>query len=193
MKEAFRRTAIPTLIGVVVTLGAWACLFGWSIATTVYDDHRDLLTRIKELRTEKQKGEDASAKQIEDLKAHLKQQRAEKPVVGHPQYNVPSELSSDLIAELTRLLDQGTAAQNRFIATNDTEELKRLHAEWLATTGTFLEKKLGASYAMQFINAHGNAFMGCPEGRRVDGCGYWQDVQGKKDMLIQIVSEVRRR
>jgi len=97
-----------------------------------------------------------------------------------------------LISELTRLANQGTAAQDTFLAHNDTEELKGLRIRWIADTTRFLEARLGESYALQFNNAHGSAMMGCPEGHRVDGCGYWQDIEGKKDSLMAIISDIRR-
>src|SRR6267143_4951429 len=39
---------------------------------------------------------------------------------------------------------------------------------------------------------HG-ALVSCPTNHSVDGCGDWQDIEGKKDMLMQILSELRRR
>ncbi len=80
-------------------------------------------------------------------------------------------VSPDVIAELGRLLSQGTTAQNKFIATNDVKELRQLRGNGLLRLILFSEARWGDAYAISFRNAHGNAMMGCPTNHSVDGCG----------------------
>lgn len=51
-KEILKGTAMPSLIGALITMCAWACLFGWSIAATIYGDHQVLVSRVPEVREE---------------------------------------------------------------------------------------------------------------------------------------------
>jgi hypothetical protein len=195
-------------------LGAvWAIAFIVCTISTVYDDHAALGARTHAILSEnmalRHKNEELLQKQQTQY-ATISQQaqriktlesappktivRTEKiPVPVASSGSAQPPVSPDVIAELGRLLSHGTAAQNKFIATNDVKEFRQLRGEWITEVNAFLARKVGDAYAISFRNAHGNAFMGCPTNHSVDGCGDWQDIEGKKDMLMQILSELRRR
>lgn len=195
-------------------LGAvWAITFFVCTITTVYDDHAALTARAHAILSEnlalRHKNEEIQQK-LQTQSATISQQaqrikalesappktifRTGKiPVPVAPSGSDQPPVSPEVIAELGRLLNQGTVAQNKFIATNDVKELRQLRGEWITAVNAFLTRKVGDAYAISFRNAHGNAMMGCPTNHSVDGCGDWQDIEGKRDMLMQILSELRRR
>ncbi len=97
------------------------------------------------------------------------------------------------IGGIAGLADRGAKIQADFIKTNDVETLKKKRLEWATDAITFLNAQVDPSYAIQFNNAHGSAMMGCPVNRSADGCGYWQDIQGKKEALMSALTEMRQR
>lgn len=95
--------------------------------------------------------------------------------------------------ELADFIELGTAIQKRFIETNDTNQIVSEKTEWQRKIEEYLEKNLGRSYAIQFRNAQGSAWMGMPAGRSVAGGTVWQEINGKKNMLVTFISELRNR
>lgn len=77
----------------------------------------------------------------------------------------------------------GNIIQNTFARGGDTGRLTKEYSQWVISVETFLTKNVRPSASLQFKNVHGNAFMGCPPNTPADGCGIWQDIQGKKDFL----------
>lgn len=92
-------------------------------------------------------------------------------------------LDEKILVQLAGFVTTGQLIQNDFIKSNDVSRLAQLEDQWVQQVYDFLLKNVRASTAMQFTNAHGNASMGCPSGHSVQGCGYWQDIQGKRDFL----------
>jgi len=62
----------------------------------------------------------------------------------------------------------------------DVSILNRRYTEWTKEVGEFLKKNVRESTAVQFGNVEGDAFMGCPEGRQIGGCGIWQNIEAKR-------------
>ncbi len=108
---------------------------------------------------------------------------------GFPKQNGPGE--KRLAEEIQNYIGTGVGIQEYFVKTDDLPEVKKRWLKWRDDTFSYL-KQIGPSYAVQFDQAHGSAFMGCPNGRSVEGCGYWQDIQGKNDTLSNILGELRR-
>jgi hypothetical protein len=48
IKAMLRKTFVPTLIAAGIIVAAWLCLFGWSVAATIYKDHQFLVSTIGE-------------------------------------------------------------------------------------------------------------------------------------------------
>jgi hypothetical protein len=101
-----------------------------------------------------------------------------QPTAPSPPATAPT--GANILQQISALADQGTNIQEAWIRTNDTATLIKQHDEWSAEGAKLLANSLGASYSVQFKNAHGSAWMGCPDGHSVQGCGYWQDIQGKR-------------
>lgn len=121
-----------------------------------------------------------------------RKQRQPRPVPrGTPVPAQGKERSSSVEDELAVLVQQGGAIQQEFIDHNDDQLLAEKWSLWRKQVGVYLGSRLGGSYAVQFESAHGNAWMGCPVGHSVKGCGYWQDIQGKKDFLNALITETR--
>jgi hypothetical protein len=107
----------------------------------------------------------------------------------------PAPSLTTSIDAVAAFLTEGESIRDDFIKSGDTELIKRRYGEWnrkvyLALTQ---DKNLGPSYAVQFQNIHGNAMMGSPSGRSVEGGGYWQEIGGKDQFLIDLITELRRR
>lgn len=100
--------------------------------------------------------------------------------------------SSAIVTRLAEFIDEATAIQNRFIATNDAKRQLDEGNEWATRVSKYLAENLDVSYASQFRNAHGSAWMGMPNGRSVEGGGYWQTIEGKKNCLNEFIGELRR-
>ncbi len=98
-----------------------------------------------------------------------------------------------VVLEFEKWLDKGADIQDEFLKTDNVEELRKQRIDWIKGSYRFLVEKAGAKYAISFKNAHGNAWMGCPTNHSVAGCGDWQDIQGKRDALTQMLSELRQR
>ena len=93
--------------------------------------------------------------------------------------------------EMSDFLDEASLIQQGFIQTNDVDAITARRQSWADRVQAYLEQNLGHSYAITFKNASGSAWMGCPVGRSVAGCVYWQELEGKKKKLDEIVTEVR--
>ena len=96
-----------------------------------------------------------------------------------------------LASMLGRMAEHGTQIQSAFESTGDTERLKKSWSTWVSKTSGWLAASLNASYAIQFKNAQGSAWMGCPSGKSMEGCGYWQDIQAKKTVLMNVITDIR--
>jgi hypothetical protein len=110
--------------------------------------------------------------------------------VGSPARN---SVDPAITTRIGRFGDSGADIQQFFIITDDVQGFRKRRIDWIAETYLYLFKQVGEAYAISFNAAHGNAFMGCPVNHSADGCGDWQDIQGKRDALTQIVTELRQR
>lgn len=52
VSEILKGTITPTAITAGITGLCWICLFGWSVAATIYKDHQDLVSAIPRARTQ---------------------------------------------------------------------------------------------------------------------------------------------
>ncbi len=98
----------------------------------------------------------------------------------------------DIINQIARLADRGTAIQTAWMKANDTAAFIAEYEKWTKDADTLLNS-VGTSYAVQFRNARGSAMMGCPADHSIKGCGYWQDINGKNATLISFITELRQR
>jgi hypothetical protein len=99
---------------------------------------------------------------------------------------------TDPIADLARFIDEADKIQQRFLETNDAKAELKESDEWANRVYEYLQRSLDNSYAIQFRNAHGTAWMGMPVNHSVEGGGYWQNIEGKKNCLNEFVGELRR-
>jgi len=120
------------------------------------------------------------------------QPRVRKTAIRGEQRKTPSESNKIAIDGISQLAEKGTLIQQAWLSTGDTEALKSDYAKWLADAMKLLASELEASYGTQFQNARGSAFMGCPPGKSNEGCGYWQDIQGKRATLMNFITELRQ-
>lgn len=178
-------TIVPTVVYVVV----WCSLIAWSLASTASADHNQLLARIRQLKSEEQTIADDAKKRIADLSEKI----SKKPTIVYlpraGQNNGPDKATIDGIAQLA---DRGTRIQEAFVRTDDTAAMKIDYEKWLVDAVSLLTSQAGTSYAVQFKNAHGSAMMGCPVGHPISGCGYWQEIQAKRTVLMDFITELRQ-
>jgi hypothetical protein len=93
--------------------------------------------------------------------------------------------------QIEKMVSIGSVLQKQFIETYDIAAVKSQWVKWTNDTTASLHRLAGASYVIQFKNAHGSAMMGCPTAHSIEVCGYWQDIQGKKDSLSSMLTELR--
>ena len=92
-------------------------------------------------------------------------------------------MDENILVQLARFAAAGQIIQNNFVKSDDVVLLGQQRNQWIMQVYNFLLKNVRESTAIQFLNAHGNASMGCPTGRSADGCANWQDIEGKRDFL----------
>lgn len=136
-------------------------------------------------------------KKIQELTAEL----AKKPtIVQFPNTNsVVSDKSNSeeakkvqaTVNEIALRADRANKIQNAWMRTEKDDVLKAEWTKWVSDNIKLLNERLGAAYAIQFNNAHGTSLIGCPEGHTIDGCGYYNDITAKRDLLMRIISEIR--
>lgn len=115
----------------------------------------------------------------------------QEPVKTAPQNSGTTQSKKpSAVQVVARLADEGSSMQDEFIRTNDYELLASKYTQWLSRASRILEDVADDAAAIQFKNAHGNALMGCPNGRNVIGCGYWQEIRGKIDFLMQLINHL---
>lgn len=90
------------------------------------------------------------------------------------------------------LADHGASIQKDWLRTNNDPALVKSYGEWIEECSTTLNNLSDAAYVIQFKNAHGSALMGCPTNHSVNGCGYWQEIQGKNQMLMNVIADLQR-
>lgn len=115
-------------------------------------------------------------------------QEAAKPI---PAPEVPSTKS--IVGRLAIFIDEGSQIQTQFIASNDAKAELEESNEWVARVQKYLIENLDHSYAIQFRNCAGNAWMGMPVNHSVVGGGYWQNIEGKKNCLNEFIRDLRPR
>jgi hypothetical protein len=175
----------------------WAIAIGGVIAAQ-FLAYEDVEKERRKLSSEKTSLEDQLNKAKKENETLSK---ANKELSQHPQ-NAPeatpkgsrtSASRNALIDQIVHFADRGSEIQSAWLKSNDTETLKKDFDKWATEITKALDSGVDRSYAAQFRNAHGSAFMGCPTGHSVDGCGYWQEVTGKNTMLMNAVTELRQR
>jgi hypothetical protein len=170
--------------GVKVSLFAWIILFGWGLITTVYQDH-DEQARTNERLAEENKTLEIDSARKEKTIADLGKQ------IATPSPNKNGERTNFIGSRLADFLDQGSIIQKRWLATNDDKIIVDGEAKWLQDVQTFLEKNLGKPAATQFRYTRGNPLMGSPAGYSMEGGGHWQDIEGKKEFLSSLITQLR--
>jgi hypothetical protein len=181
----------------------WAIAIGGVIAAQflTYEDvenERRKLSSEKaslegQLRTKKEENETLSSanKELSKRLQDAPQSNLPRPKGSQqPRTRVPQDA---VITEIARLADRGTEIQSAWLKSDDTAMLIREYTRWTDEVMNTLNSGAGSSYTVQFKNAHGSAFMGCPSNHSVDGCGYWQEISGKNTMLMNAVTELRQR
>jgi hypothetical protein len=101
MKDVLRSTVMPTLIGAGITLVAWLCLFGWSIAATIYRDHQDLVSSISKSKHNQEQsdkeiinGLQRTVKELTNKAPQPKMQCWSQNITLAPPRNIPSAMSA---------------------------------------------------------------------------------------------------
>ena len=98
----------------------------------------------------------------------------------------PPAIDEKALVQIGKFAQAGQEIQGTFIRTSDVDLIAKQRADWIKQVADFLAKNVRESTAMQFINSHGEAMMGCPSGTAANGCGYWQDIEGKVNFLINL-------
>jgi hypothetical protein len=111
-------------------------------------------------------------------------------IINPPKQSIQQK--NEVINQIALLMNEGDSINQTFLDKGDTELIKQQYKSWADMTYAYLYKNLGISYAVQFKNAHGNAWMGMPSGRSVEGGGYLQEIKGKNLTLNDFISELRR-
>lgn len=99
---------------------------------------------------------------------------------------------SKAIRRIGGLADRGNAIQKEWLRTDDDPTFARSYDQWVSDSLAVLNELNGA-YAIQFRNAHGSSFMGCPAAHSIKGCGYWQEIAGKTEALMDIITDLQKR
>ena len=94
-----------------------------------------------------------------------------------------------IIEAISNLLDQGNAIQQTFLEKNDERLIAQQQQEWAAQVDKFLRDHTDAGYAAQFASAPVVSVM--PVGRSIVGGGYWAKIEGQKQALSNIISDIR--
>jgi len=108
-----------------------------------------------------------------------------KKATANLQPSAPA-IDEKTLVQIGKFAQAGREIQSTFIKTDDVPLMAKQETDWIKQINDFLVKNVRESAAIQFTNARGDAFMGCPVGHRADGCGYWQDIQGKINFLINL-------
>ena len=108
-----------------------------------------------------------------------------KKATANLQPSAPA-IDERTLVQIGKFAETGREIQNTFIGTDDVPLIAKQENDWIKQTYDFLLKNVRESAAIQFTNARGDAFMGCPTGHMANGCGYWQDIQGKISFLINL-------
>ena len=90
------------------------------------------------------------------------------------------------------LAEKGTAIQQAWIRSNDDNPLMANYTKWVTDCEAVLKSLDNPGYAIQFKNSHGSAMMGCPDAHTVNGCGYWQEINAKNQLLMSVITELRQ-
>jgi hypothetical protein len=125
---------------------------------------------------------------------HVEQLRTENArLAGELDAATSNSKHKDAIAnQIAQFVDRANALTQSWMSSDDTEKYKTDVIKWANEVYNYLNLNLGQSYAIQFKNAHGNAFMGSPSGHSVEGGGISQEIHGKNDFLSGIIDELRR-
>jgi hypothetical protein len=103
-----------------------------------------------------------------------------------------TQTADDVITQLAIFVDEGSQIQATFIGTDDAKKELEEGNEWATRANRYLLAHLGASYSIQFRNCDGSAWMGMPSNHSVEGGGYWQNIEGKKNCLNEFIHDLRR-
>lgn len=116
MKQVLRSTAVPTFITVGIIVFGWLCLFGWSIAATIYRDHQNLVASNSRLKEENRILKPASSAASKPMplgavpitpKSHPKQ----SPISSEAVRSVQSATGQNSAAVGSITLSPGSVAQ----------------------------------------------------------------------------------
>ena len=88
-------------------------------------------------------------------------------------------------------MDEGETIRRYFEREDDTA-IPQQSAQWNTKVEAFLDH-LGLGYRQQFDATRGNAWTGCPLGRSVNGCGYWEEMGARVQFLNSVMTELRSR
>lgn len=114
---------------------------------------------------------------------------------GQTEIVVPAARNkiNGVVSDLANFIQEGSDIQARFLSSNDAEKELAEGNDWATRVNTYLLQHLDSSYALQFRNASGNAWMGMPANHSIEGGGYWQNIEGKKNCLTDFIKELRTR
>lgn len=186
-KAALKESVMPTLITVGVVLVLLGAIFGVSVVRTIYADHSQL---VSERDTFIAANLDYGRQNIE-LTKDLASTRAEIERLKKQTAVRPSGTPTRVLHLIQQLTDKGSEIQQTWVADNNDAGIAVAYAKWVVESKRLLAS-VDPSFVVQFENAHGAASMGCPFNHSINGCGYWADIAGKKNMLMAMLTEVRQ-
>jgi hypothetical protein len=105
------------------------------------------------------------------------------------------ERKRKLVSALSVFIDRANQIQSDFLKTDNVTEIMQRAQGWESEVEQYLQKNGGTdgqSFAIQFHAAHGNAMEGMPNNHSVAGDVVWLRLEGKKDSLSSIISEIRK-
>jgi len=98
--------------------------------------------------------------------------------------------TEEALKQITLFLNQASVIETTFRTDKDVVILNNEYANWSASVEGYLGKYLDESYAVQFRNAPASPYVF--DGMPSAAAGAWQNLEGKKAALIELISDLRR-
>ena len=188
-REHLKANILLAFAGGIIT---WLLFFPYFIARAPFDLFADMQSQLKASQERERAAGLARGSAELQLRQATKdllrlQQQQKKTFSAGGGTSAPSKA----IAAISHIVERGNAIQADWLRTNDTDKLKNDYGPWIHSAENNLQWLVGSSYVAQFNNAHGTASMGCPNAHTVEGCGYWQEISGKNQALMNAITELR--
>ena len=119
---------------------------------------------------------------IESLNIHIKKLEDEKNLQ-----------SKDVVEKISNFIQLASIIQSDFISVGDVQKIRSNYRFWVSQVSDYFKHNKLDSEAIIFEATRGNAMMGMPHGRNVEGGAIWQTIEGKKQYLMEFLSQLNKK